>query len=309
MNQSEERTVEVVEIRPLKIPLEPSLVTAHGVWSVREGWLFRVEAGEGMEIRGIGEAGCVPGFGLQNPDDLLDQTPGRAFGLWTAVQPPISLPELVGSAVLGRDGDVAPGGRRKLKIGVGVVDEEIAMVRSAMESLPSGAKLRLDANGGLSEEAFIIWTEVLVDDRIEYLEQPFPVDSTAYEEGWIRAMEPKLALDESVLTYDDWLDWLDRGWGGWGIIKPSLAGIPDERVLSDSRIVISSAFESPVGWAAVAELALRYNPNLPGLDTLGRLKGYREFRASGGKIPTRWIAAAVERAWEGSGPLAERCEP
>lgn len=298
MEASGEVTAEIVEVRRLRLGLSPPIVTAHGVWSHREGFLFGVAVGDGSQIVGVGEAGCVPGFGSQEPVDLLDPGPARSFAFWAAVQAPVALPSRVGTAILGLERTIPPGGRRKLKIAVGPIGAELAQVREQMETLPEAARIRLDANGGLDLDAFRQWMPLLEDDRIEYLEQPFPPGSKAYGLDLVRRIENKLALDESVTTYDDWRQVVDRGWVGWGILKPSLAGIPDPEILADPRIVISSAFESPVGWLAVAALAVRYGRNLPGLDTLNRFPGCEQFAGHEGWIHTGGIAEAATQVWE-----------
>lgn len=298
MDRSEPITLEIAEVRRLRLSIAPPLQTAHGTWRTREGFLFRIE-GTGVEpFRGIGEAGQVPGFGHRCLEDLLDHTPERSFALWSAVQPHWDPPERIATAVLGSGGEVPPGGRRKLKIGLGPVGEEVEVVKGCCQSLPPGAKLRLDANGGLDRAAFAVWREVLGDERIEYLEQPFPPGAVEYALAEVKAVEEKLALDESVLTYSDWKAVVSGGWRGWGILKPSLAGVPDPEALGDPRVVLSSAFESPVGWLVVAEIALRQNPNLPGLDTLGRFPGCAAYRAENGWIRTHGLKEQIARTWD-----------
>jgi len=209
------------------------------------------------------------------PEGLSEYSASWQFAVWSAQQSfpePSSSPE---SAVLlagWRDPLPAGVSRFKKKIAVETAATEVDRARRLLERMPGGAMLRLDANGGLDRNSFEAWSHLITDPRIEFLEQPFPPGAEEYDSLATSAIAGKLALDESVRTYRDWLGLCDSRWQGWGILKPSVAGWPHPAVLADPRIVVTAAFESSAGWRAVAYLAEQYSRNIPGLDTARRVQ-------------------------------------
>ncbi|WP_206603084.1 o-succinylbenzoate synthase [Leptolyngbya ohadii] len=145
----------------------------------------------------------------------------------------------------------------KLKIGVQEVDREINQIDRLLKVLPQTAKLRLDANGGLSDTETYQWLE-WCDTRsqnsysqIEFLEQPLPPDRFSEMQQLSQQFSTPIALDESVATIAQLQDCYQRGWRGIFVIKPAIAGSPDRlrQFCQDYQpdVVWSSALETGIG--------------------------------------------------------------
>jgi O-succinylbenzoate synthase len=94
---------------------------------------------------------------------------------------------------------------------------------------------------------------------IEYVEQPLPPGQDEAILSLASEFPTQIALDESVARHSDLLRWLEFGWPGIYVIKPSLAGSPS-RLLHllegyEAEAVFSSAFETAVGARAAMLLS------------------------------------------------------
>ncbi|MEX0267830.1 o-succinylbenzoate synthase [Leptolyngbyaceae cyanobacterium UHCC 1019] len=148
----------------------------------------------------------------------------------------------------------------KWKIGVQALDVELALLARLAYELPKTARLRLDANGGLSLEATIAWLTVC--DRlpmIEYLEQPLSPSQLTQMMELSKQHSTPLALDESVATLAHLQDCHTQGWRGIFVIKPAIAGSPHRlrQFFQTHSIdaVFSSVFETEIGRQAGLRLA------------------------------------------------------
>jgi len=151
----------------------------------------------------------------------------------------------------------------KWKIGVESPAVEWARLERLLALLPPGGRLRLDANGGLTPLLAVGWLEraEAAAGRIEYLEEPLPGRAAAWPV--LRRLgedyRTPLALDESVVGLEALDAAMAAGWRGLLVVKPALAGDPwavAERLRRwAGRVVVSSAFETAVGWSAVTALA------------------------------------------------------
>jgi O-succinylbenzoate synthase len=149
----------------------------------------------------------------------------------------------------------------KWKIGVQPLAEEMAILQQLIKVLPAKAKLRLDANGGLTVEEAQTWLEIT--DRIamvEFLEQPLPPEQLATMLELSKDYATPLALDESVANLQQLTDCYERGWRGIFVIKAAIVGSPHrlrqfcQQHLLDA--VFSSVFETQIGRVAVLQLAI-----------------------------------------------------
>jgi len=156
--------------------------------------------------------------------------------------------------------------------------DEIALLDDVLGALPPGALLRLDANGAWTRRIAERWLARCADYRehIEFVEQPVacaardardakdPSDASDARDarggedlllGLAGDYPTPLALDESVATENGARRWLQLGWPGVFVIKPSLLGDADGTLaqLPPGRTVFSSALETAVG----AQAALR----------------------------------------------------
>ncbi len=283
-----------ISFRRYRRPFVKPLRTAHGEWSVREGFIVRFERGSTI---GYGEVAPIPEFGTETmaaaeaylqglvvsgrlPETVtrLNEFPCCAFGISSASTDSASTPR--------RDYRVAallPAGRAvinvvkskieqgyttfKWKVGVEPIAEEQAIFLELLKLLPPGAQLRLDANGGLSFESLASWLVLLQEHRqqIEYLEQPLAVGQESRMADCADSFHVPIALDES-LNSTEGQRWLVAGaWQGPLVVKPALMGDRD-RLIKQLRpvvekVVLSSVFETAVG----LENALHIADQLPEL--------------------------------------------
>ena len=285
--------------QPYHHPFKHPLKTSHGTWKVREGILLQLtnqtgQAGSG-EIAPLPWFGSETleqalDFCRQLPSmltkenifDIPHTLPACQFGFETAweqiagfrfqvsefEEQPINS-ALVQSALLPA-GEGALSVWKKLwqagyrtfkwKIGVEALEIELALLERLAHDLPKAARLRLDANGGLSLETAIAWLAAC--DRIpiiEYLEQPLPPSQFAQMLELSGEYSTPLALDESVATLAQLEECYSQGWRGIFVIKPAIAGSP--RCLRQFfqvhaiDAVFSSVFETDIGRQAGLKLA------------------------------------------------------
>lgn len=248
--------------------------TARGVWVVREGFLLRVER-DG--VVGYGEVAPLPEFGSETVADaeaflrklvndpalaVPGDLPCCAFGLAAALRVSTGMRAYAVSALLpaGAEGlvksseKVAAGYRSlKWKIGVEPICEEIRLAGDLLKSLPSGVRMRLDANGRLSRTELEQWLDVLgmFPNQVDYLEQPLPCGGEAAMAECSAASGVAIALDES-LNGARGQRWLGPGaWRGPLVIKAALMGNVDALAAKlqpvAGQVVLSSVFETRIG--------------------------------------------------------------
>ena len=156
----------------------------------------------------------------------------------------------------------------KWKVAVCDPDQEWSLLETLLDTLPSSACLRLDANGGWDRLQAWRWVERLRgDSRLQWFEQPLPADDW---EGLraIAAVVP-VALDESLQAHPSWRD----QWTSWQVRRPVLEGDPRPllRALLQGkpRLMLSTTFETGIGARWLAHLAALQEqgetPAAPGL--------------------------------------------
>jgi len=159
----------------------------------------------------------------------------------------------------------------KLKVGSESIEDDISKVRALRKLVPRAA-IRLDANRAWDLESAIRFGEAVRDLNIEFIEEPL-ADTTRLEDFY-RLTGLAYALDESLLAKSP--DNLERLDGLHAVIlKPTLLGglsialgFAARAKELGLRPVISSAFESSIGLATLANLASAVAPNVAcGLDT------------------------------------------
>ncbi len=160
----------------------------------------------------------------------------------------------------------------KWKIGVHAIVDEIHWLERLMEKLPNYTQLRLDANGGLNIDQAEQWLatcdRINTDSRlaaIEHLEQPLPPNQVKAMQNLGRRYRTAIALDESVATVAQLEDCWQRGWRGVVVVKPAIAGSPQQLEAfcqqHQPRLVFSSAFETVIGRRAALAIAARCSPS------------------------------------------------
>ncbi|HWA87551.1 MAG TPA: o-succinylbenzoate synthase [Opitutus sp.] len=298
------------EFRRYRLPLKAPVRTSRAVMTEREGVIVRLERdsrtglGEAAPLAGFGGgeveeiASACGNFGAGVEVDVIERVPRRLGCLRNALaaalaeigranademsEGPAEVPPYLPVAAL------VPAGRRaiaeiqgkgeagfrtfKWKVGVGDLADELALFDDVCAALPSGAKLRLDANGAWDRRHAERWLERCAERPVEFVEQPCFAEASAFaaavaEKSRGRAEDlllglaadfpTPLALDESVAGDADVERWLGRGWPGVFVIKPSLHADLDATLArlatAKAKVVFSSALETAVG----ARAALR----------------------------------------------------
>ena len=292
------------QFRPYQRRFKQALQTSHGVWAVRDGILLRLADAAGTV--GWGEIAPIPWFGSETIAQALefchqlplelsqeiifsipDTLPACQFAFesaWNDTQSPPSplssplspLPSLPYSALL-------PAGKAALhtwkllweqgfrtfkwKIGVHAIALELEFLHVLTHHLPKAAKLRVDANGGLSGDEALRWLQICdavnaapnPSAEIEYIEQPLPPAQFQAMQALSQQHQTSIALDESVATLQQLQVCYENGWQGIFVIKPAIAGSPS-RLRQFCQIhaidaVFSSALETAIGRQAGLALA------------------------------------------------------
>ena len=206
-----------------------------------------------------------PGYGNSQPS--LQVLPYQRHDLSAEPLAPVDICGLLpaGQAALDTWSTLWERGHRtfKWKIGVAAGATELALFQQLVTALPQPARLRLDANGGLTSEAAAAWLTACdaAAGKVEFLEQPLPPDrSLAWLSTAVHNFKTAIALDESIATVHQ----LEQVYQRLGnavvyVVKPAIAGFPHQ-LLDFCRqhpldIVISSALETPIGRHAALQLA------------------------------------------------------
>ncbi|WP_346290596.1 o-succinylbenzoate synthase [Sphaerothrix gracilis] len=287
------------EFRPYRRPFRQPLQTRHGAWTLREGIILRLwdEAGQVS----YGEIATLPWFGTETLAEALDlcrqqsavtaaaiaqiphTLPACQFGFGAAAaqlgQKPraeFTAQTICGLLPTGAEAQTAwqplwQSGHRtfKWKIGVAEIADELSELEKLAEKLPPAAKLRLDANGGLTFEQAQTWLQTCDRLQIEFLEQPLPPDRLQEMRQLSDRYQTPIALDESVATLKDLKYCYDQGWPGLFVVKAAIAGLPEPLYQfcqsCRDRLIFSSVFETPVARQAVLALVTQLYPEASSL--------------------------------------------
>ena len=326
------------EFLPFRAALRQPLLTAHGTMAAREGLIIRLSAEDGRTA--LGEIAPLPAWGSETLEAATAYCAALPTSLDEATIPAISdhlpccqfafetalttlrhrdAPVLVrsfdiaallpaGPAVLPALDAALAGGSTcfKWKVGVGNAAEEIGLLGRIFERLPSGRRIRLDANGAWDAPTACAWLEACEGRPVEFIEQPFPAGR---EEPVIRLaheFSTRLALDESVTRRADLVRWLEFGWPGVYVIKPSLAGSPS-RLLHllegyEAEAVFSSAFETAIGARAALLFAAQasHDHRALGFGTIGCFADeHLNLPNPGPTLSTKWLSRLpTDPVWE-----------
>ncbi|MGQ9836525.1 MAG: o-succinylbenzoate synthase [Cyanobacteriota bacterium] len=278
------------EFRPYQCRFRQPLLTHHGLWSVREGILIRLtDSHSGMQS--YGEIAPIPWFGSETLKQALEwcqqlphhisethlfripnHLPACQFGFESvglALQDPEGfnrdlsgfafcglLP--AGEAALTKAGSLYSQGYRvlKWKIGVEARQREWQVFTELIQQLPQDCRLRLDANGGLTDLEAREWLAFCDQvnhhspGRIEFLEQPLSPHHYRELVQLSQTYQTPIALDESVAQLSQFQAL--HKWPGILVVKPSLIG--SRRAFQaevaqhpEWDLVFSSALETPIG--------------------------------------------------------------
>ena len=153
----------------------------------------------------------------------------------------------------------------KWKVGVGDVADELALFDDVCGHLPSGAKLRLDANGAWDRRRAERWLDRCADRPVEFVEQPIAPDARGARDvllGLAGDYPTPVAIDESLTGDREIEEWIGAGWPGVFVVKPLLLGNVAEALSRLERakadVVFSSALETAVGAKRALRLAFQW---------------------------------------------------
>lgn len=155
----------------------------------------------------------------------------------------------------------------KWKIAVDDINKELEIFDLLISSLPNSAKLRLDANGGLTYQQAELWLNKCDQflPKIEFIEQPLPANK--FREMWelSNLYSTPIALDESITNLQQLESCFQQGWEGIFVIKPGIFGSPSRlREFCKKHqidVVFSSVFETEIGRQAALQLAAELSTN------------------------------------------------
>jgi len=286
--------------RRYQLPFRQPVRTSHGLWAEREGILLRLENEAGVTT--FGEAAPISWFGTdtiaeaeevcrelgpQASEATLRAVPERCVSLRFALAEALghsAAPSIVDKKAM-PVAALLPAGRTALdlvrpkaeagfrtfkwKVGVGDLDDELAILDDLIAKLPDGAKLRLDANGAWDRRKAERWLECCAERPVEFVEQPCFAEASqgaarVEDQLWGLANDypTPIALDESVVSEGDVTRWLDRGWPGVFVIKPALLGdvvsVLTRLEKAKAHVVFSSALETAVAAKAALKLAFAF---------------------------------------------------
>ncbi|MDJ0553349.1 MAG: o-succinylbenzoate synthase [Microcoleaceae cyanobacterium MO_207.B10] len=291
-----------LEFYPYKRHFKQPLKTSYGIWNIREGIILQLTSETGKT--GLGEISPLDWFGsetLQQALDFCHQLPKKItkeiifsipdnlptckFGFesaWENIQQvkleekeqlkssnfySALLPE--GEAALEILQQLWQEGYRtfKWKIGVSKIQTELEIFEQLVKILPTEVNLRLDANSGLTFDEANQWLEICENiNRIEFIEQPLPVDKFQEMLNLSHRYSTPIALDESVANFSKMQKYYQQGWRGIFVIKPAIFGSPSQlRNFCQNHpidAVFSSVFETKIGRKAALQLATELQPNL-----------------------------------------------
>ncbi len=282
-------------------PFRQPLLTHHGLWEVREGIVLKLTNQQGKVA--YGEIAPLPWFGSETLEQairfchqlpawlseatifsIMPTLPACQFGFETVFKnlhqdihyselPALRCAALLptGEAALSSWRSLWEQGHRtfKWKIGVAPLAHELHWLESLLSQLPLGAKIRLDANGGLDELTARHWLDWCdrTHHRIEYIEQPLPPDQFTHLLKLSHRYQTPIALDESIASLEQLKTYYYRGWQGIYILKAAIIGSPHrlKQFCQHHPIdgVISSVFETAIGRQAVIDLAIELQDLMP----------------------------------------------
>ncbi|HDP34256.1 MAG TPA: o-succinylbenzoate synthase [Candidatus Hydrogenedentes bacterium] len=174
----------------------------------------------------------------------------------------------------------------KIKVGRNSVMDDITMARALRRSFAGACRLRFDANRAWTFEDASRFCGSIADDEVDYVEEPladptkltslyercgvsFAVDETLQELSACMAgtgndkTSAREAALRAIVENARALVW-----------KPTLGASPENMSLkTDAPVVLSGAYESGIGSAAILRLSAagRHVAQPPGIDTYNRL--------------------------------------
>ena len=163
----------------------------------------------------------------------------------------------------------------KIKVGKENFSDDYELVKLVGEKFTGKITIRLDANGKWNIDSAVDNLAKLSEFDIEYIEEPCGNLSCLMKLA--EHSKIPIAVDESLKTYENVEEVLKTTAIKFLVVKPMILGgiIDAARLIKEAeaygkKIIISSAFETPIGKSALVFLAsLTSHNNAHGLDTAG----------------------------------------
>ncbi|MEW6647305.1 MAG: o-succinylbenzoate synthase [Pseudomonadota bacterium] len=163
----------------------------------------------------------------------------------------------------------------KIKVGVGPVDDELALLQEVNAATAGRLRLRLDANRAWDESAAQHFLNAIISLPIDAVEEPLAQPTLEQLRALQQSLPYAIAVDESLPQFGS-AALLAAGAVRRLVIKPArIGGIIASRALAaraqdaGMEVVLTSVVDSAVGVAAAAHLAAAVAPDLAhGLATL-----------------------------------------
>jgi len=269
--------------RPYALRFKHPWQTSRGVLQTRQGRLLRLQSADGLT--GWGDCAPLPEFGI-NEDaatafaeecahlDLIAQQAGLPLNAWLSGEPPVS------NLTINRNfgpilkctpdalADAADAGFSvlKLKVGVAPVSDEISALHQLAGAMPTGLRLRLDANLAWNFTDAQNFIAACAGLPIEGLEEPLAEPTFDFLQKLQSTAAFPLAIDESIHLLD--AHFFRHPPVGRIVIKPTRHGgllasveLALRASASGLEVVVTSSLESACGLLACAHLAAAVAPD------------------------------------------------
>ena len=183
----------------------------------------------------------------------------------------------------------------KLKVGDRNIALDVKKVSDIRMLLTEGSYLRLDGNRRWNLKEAAIFAELIDNQKIDFIEEP--INDITQLDAFYQQTRMRIGLDETLLVVRSGIRAPGRCSSPLAqhegviayVLKPMILGlIPtldwiEEAHLLKRKAIISSAFESPVGFKVLANLAC-LTGQIAGLGTERWLKGVNPIVGEGGII-------------------------
>lgn len=275
--------IQAADWLPYRLPLRKPWQTHLGRIDVRHGELHRLTDSDGRT--GWGDAAPLPAFGIDRQAachfaeecarlDLEAQRAEQTLHTWLGAQTDshsVAVNANLGSLLACAPAAIVAAQAAgfsviKLKVGIAPLAAEIAHLRMLTAALPTGLRLRLDANAAWPEDQARAFILACHDLPIESLEEPLAQPTALSLKTLQQQAAFALAIDESWHLIDDAFfasPCVDRL-----ILKPARIGglraalaLARKAALSNIDCIITSSLESACGILACAHLAAAVAPN------------------------------------------------
>lgn len=268
---------------PYALPLKRPWQTSNGEFDQRQGRLLRLQSADGLT--GWGDCAPLPEFGISDASatafaeecahlDLIAQQAGLPLNAWLSGEPPVSNvtvnrnfgPILKCSPEALAEAADAGFSVLKLKVGIAPVSDEIAALRQLAGVMPTGLRLRLDANRAWNFADAQSFITACAGLPIEGLEEPLAEPTPVLLQNLQSTAAFPLAIDESIHLLDAYF--FRHPPVRRIVIKPARHGgllasieLALRARASGIEVIVTSSLESACGLLACAHLAAAVAPN------------------------------------------------